>query len=112
MKVRTNFVTNSSSSCFIIAKKNNYTIREIENNIRMFKQDVIDSLKQCDLDYSDESVNLFISRLANNLYQTPQDLKLGDWIAFLIECDNESDQFDFFMYEYGYKLGTANFKVG
>ena len=112
MKKRTDFVTNSSSSSFVIAKKDACTIDEIREALMQKKQQVIYLLQSFDMDTDDGSIHMFIEEMAYKLYHTPTGLKLDDWVVSAETYGNDDDEYGCFMYEYGGSIETENFKVG
>ena len=111
MKILSDFITNSSSSSFIIAKNNRCTLDEIINVLSTKKKDIEYTLNMYDMDYDDDTITLFINELASRLYKKDNTLQLCDWGVSSRYYDNESDEFSAFMYDFGHGLETENFKV-
>ena len=128
-KVRQSFVTNSSSSSFIIAKRNNIRESDVVNLIIDKISDYIErELKNID-DYDfkylddelkvliiqkdyDKAVKLIANEICDRLLDTYSEIDLGDWKVHSEEFGNENGFYDNLIYSYGNVLVSDNFKVG
>lgn len=116
MKVRLGFVTNSSSSSFIIAQNNKCTREEVKDLLSSMKEQISEIIRNYCWDYrygdniSEETISEFIEEMTDHLYDEG-DLTLGDWTVAAREYSSENDEYDGFMYAYGHELNTENFKV-
>ena len=130
-KIRMGFVTNSSSSSFIIARKNdvkesdvvNLIIEKLSDNIKRELKDIEDDRYIFDClddelkvliiqkDY-DKAVKLVANELCDRLLDTYSEIDLGDWKVHAEEYGNEDSFYDNLIYSYGNILVYDNFKVG
>ena len=108
MKIRNGFVTNSSSSSFIIAKNNKCTKEEIKEKLLSMEKQIEEILYDYDSDCSKEE---FIEEMARKLFDIPSDLILGEWTVYTEVYGNDYDEYDGFMYGYGHEIDTDNFKA-
>ena len=130
-KIRVGFVTNSSSSSFVIARKNDIKESEVVNLIiDKLSDDIKRELKDIEkdryiFDYLDaelqiaiirkdynEAVKLIANKLCDILLDTYSEMDLGDWEVHAEEFGNEDGFYNCLIYDYGYKLVSDNFKVG
>ena len=128
-KIRLSYVTNSSSSSFIIARKNNIKESDVVNLIIDKLSDYIErelkNIDDYDLKYLDDELKVFIiqkdynkavklvaNELCDRLLDAYSEMELGDWKVHSEEFGNEDEFYDNLIYSYGNILVSDNFKVG
>lgn len=131
VKIRLGHVTNSSSSSFIIARKNdvkeseivNLIIEKLSDNIKRelkgieddrYIFDYLDAELQIAIiqkDY-DKAVKLIANEICDRLLDTYSEMDLGDWKVHAEKFGNEDGFYDNLIYSYGDILVSDNFKVG
>ena len=111
MKVRKDYVTNSSSSSYVIAKKDDCTVDEIKSALNTLRGDIKRTLKDYVEDYDDKGIDDFIDETARRLFSTANGLRLDDWLVAATTFDNESEAYEGFLYEFGGEFNTENFKM-
>lgn len=128
-KIRLSYVTNSSSSSFIIARKNNIKESDVVNLIIDKLSDYIErelkNINDYDLKYLDDELKVFIiqndydkavkliaNELCDKLLDAYSEMELGDWKVHAEEFGNEDGFYNNLIYSYGNILVSDNFKVG
>ena len=125
-KLRQGFVTNSSSSSFIIARNNKCTSEEVINLIiEKLSDDIKRELEdEWQVKYLSDNIKITVLQkdydkavklIAQELYHrftSYYQMKLGDWEVYAESFSNEDDFYGYLIYEYGYKLVSDNFKLG
>ena len=128
-KIRLSHVTNSSSSSFIIARRNDIRESDVVNliidKLSDYIKKEINGMDRYDLDYLDDelkvliiqkdydkAVKLIANELCDRLLDTYSEMDLGDWKIHSEEFGNEDSFYDNLIYSYGNVLVSDNFKVG
>lgn len=126
MKTRRGFVTNSSSSSYIIAKKKDATLTDIKNSLSKVRDNaksfLIEQHKWIDLepdveesirkeDY-DKAVDAFLEYVADYLYGNFNAGTLGDWEVGSDEFwDDSGDPYEKFILESAWLIGDSNLQI-
>lgn len=126
MKIRKGFVTNSSSSSYVIAKKKNASLTDIKNSLLKVKDQAIDFLTEVgewvDLepkveealkkeDY-DRASDKFLEGLADYLYLNFNQGTLDEWKVGSDEFwDDSGNAYECFILEYAWLIGDNNLQI-
>lgn len=126
MKIRRGFITNSSSSSYIIAKKKDATLTDIKNSLLKVKDEAKSFLiEQHDWlnlepdvrvlmekeDY-DKAAEAFLEYVADYLYDGFDSGALGDWEVGSDEFWSDSDDpYESFIVDSAWRIGDENLQI-
>lgn len=111
MKIRTDYVTNSSSSSFIIAMHKDCTIDEVKEMLHRHESDIKNLMD--DLDISPIEYDYSIQEMAEDLISTRWGcMDLGDWkVASKYGSNEDGELLGCALYDFGYDMDTEHLKV-
>lgn len=133
MKVRNSFVTNSSSSSFIVAIKDGVTISDVSKEIEKILKENINRIESffedfCEYIYNDEEstdadlcklyknkdpkfLNELSKYLAENLFEY-RNGAVENWTVEVLECSNEDEElYRSLLYDMGHLFKGESFKL-
>ena len=111
MKIRTDYVTNSSSSSFVIAVHKDCTIDEVKEMLHRHESKIKNLMD--DLDISPIEYDSAIQEIADDLLSAHWgDMTLGEWTVTSKYGSNEDGKLcGCALYDFGYDMGTEHLKV-
>lgn len=111
MKIRNDYVTNSSSSSFIIAKHKDCTIDEVKEMLNHHESDIRNLMDN--LDISPIEYDAYIQEMAEDLMSTRwRSMDLGDWqVTSKYGSNEDGELLGCALYDFGYDMDTKHLKI-
>jgi hypothetical protein len=114
-KIRMDFVTNSSSSSYIIALRNDYTSDEIKNILlEKYKDRIQDGIDDYN-SYDDENYDFegIVQKLVDEFINVCEyGINIDNWKVSATEYCNENGLIDGIIYGYLGEIDSEKFKLG
>jgi hypothetical protein len=113
MKIRLDFVTNSSSSSFIIAIRNDCTFEEMKNIIKQYKNNIIETAEMMDYEDNEYNANEIIDNISNKFLIDSKNygIKLDDWNVYADTFSSEDEIDDCVIYNCFDNIETEKIKI-
>lgn len=112
MKVKVSFVTNSSSSNFLIAIKNGVTNEELIEKagwLSVLAEDLLEAISE--FEFSDNVINLIDKRIEEDYGEeqinNPKIRKEYDWLVEMVKKHKVTDDWDLAEVDFGYNYGNS-----
>jgi hypothetical protein len=118
MKIRNGFVSNSSSSSFVIARRFDCTLEDadyiLRDDVTAIEQFIGEGMEYL-VDGSDtkrNQIETMINVLSNELFGLPKGMRLGDWDVYAMECtSNDGSPLQSFLYSHWGGFSTDKIKM-
>ena len=112
MKYRSDFVTNSSSSSFLVSRRDDCTEQDVRDALYKLEPAIIEYFRSYSYEPDEEDVGELFDQLVAEIYDTPGEDRQGHWETFISEYTNQGEgPMSGFIYEQYPALQSSVFKV-